>query len=197
MKKLATLSLGVALTAFTVACERAENTAGNVANSTANIANSANLPPNMNGNNVPSNVAVVTNNDGNSNTAGVRTTDNYNYNVARADFDRNANAYTAGTGETVGQGVEDRWIHMKSRGALLATDDLRESTINVDVDNAVVTLRGSVQTAAQKAKAVAAVKALDRVKTVRDQLQIKPNENMLNTNTTTNTSPGTRSNRNQ
>lgn len=196
MKKLATLSLGVALTAFTVACERAENTAGNVANSTANIANSANLPPNMNGNNVPSNVAVVTNNDGNMNTAGVTTTGNYNYNVTRADFDKNANAYTPASGETIGQGVQDRWIHMKVRGAMATTDELRESTINVDVDNAVVTLRGSVRNAAQKQKAVLAAK-VDGVKSVTDRLQIKPNENMLNTNTTTNTSPGTRSNRNQ
>jgi len=39
------------------------------------------------------------------------------------------------------------------RAVLATTEDLRDSTINVDVDNAVVTLSGTVANAAQKSKA--------------------------------------------
>ena len=77
---------------------------------------------------------------------------NRNYNT-RADYNANERDYRAeakNAGQTVGQGLEDGWIHFKTRAALAAVDDLRDSTINVDVDNNVVTLRGTVGNADRK-----------------------------------------------
>jgi hyperosmotically inducible periplasmic protein len=59
------------------------------------------------------------------------------------------------------------------RAALAAVDDLRDSTINVDVDNNVVTLRGSVANAASKKAAEDAAKKVDNVKSVTNKLEIK------------------------
>ena len=98
---------------------------------------------------------------------------NRNYN-SRTEF--NANGYIAeakNAGATIGQGAEDGWIHFKVRAALAAVDDLRDSTINVDVDNNVVTLRGSVGNAASKKAAEDAAKKVDGVKSVSNKLEIK------------------------
>ncbi len=100
---------------------------------------------------------------------------NRNYN-SRADFDReNANyrAEANRAGQSIGQGLEDGWIHLKVRAALAAVDDLRDSTINVDVDNNVVTLRGSVANAASKKAAVDAARKVEGVKSVTDRLEIR------------------------
>ena len=98
---------------------------------------------------------------------------NRNYNT-RDEF--NANGYVAeakNAGVSIGQGAEDGWIHFKVRAALAAVDDLRDSTINVDVDNNVVTLRGSVASAASKKAAEDAAKKVDGVKSVSNKLEIK------------------------
>ena len=98
-----------------------------------------------------------------------------NWNMSREDFNKNANGYTAeakNAGESIGSGLEDGWIHFKVRGALALVDDLRDSTINVDVDNKVVTLRGSVASADQKAKAEKAAH-VDGVTKVTNKLEIK------------------------
>jgi hyperosmotically inducible protein len=100
---------------------------------------------------------------------------NRNYNT-REDFKRDETNYRAeakNAGATIGQGVEDGWIHLKVRAALAAVDDLRDSTINVDVDNNVVTLRGSVANAAQKTKAADEAKKVEGVKSVTNRLEIK------------------------
>ena len=101
---------------------------------------------------------------------------NRNYNT-RADYDReNANyrAEAKNKNESIGSGLEDGWIHLKVRAALAAVDDLRDSTINVDVDNNVVTLRGSVANAASKKAAEDAAKKVDGVKSVTNRLEVKP-----------------------
>ena len=101
---------------------------------------------------------------------------NRNYNT-RADYDReNANyrAEAKNKNESIGSGLEDGWIHLKVRAALAAVDDLRDSTINVDVDNNVVTLRGSVGNAASKKAAEDAAKKIDGVKSVTNRLEVKP-----------------------
>lgn len=179
--KLAALTLGATLTAFAAGCET----------TTTNS--------NANGNTVPSNVAVATNNNGNANTAGIATTNtgdfdtrygrDYNYNVNRGDFDRTSTEYgqaARGAGYTIGSGTEDAWIHFKTRAALLATDDLRESTINVDVNNNVVTLRGTVATQAQSRRATEVARGIERVTNVTNSLEIRPNDSMMNTNNTMN-----------
>ena len=63
------------------------------------------------------------------------------------------------SGRTVGTGVNDGWLWVKTRFDLAAADDLRDSTINVDVDKDVVTLTGTVASAAQKTRAEAVAKS--------------------------------------
>lgn len=109
---------------------------------------------------------------------------NRNYN-SRADYDKDATGYRAEAkqrGESIGQGLEDGWIHVKVRAALAAVDDLTDSGINVDVDNNVVTLRGSVPTAAEKTKAQAAAKKVEGVKDVTNKLEVKPGGAGTNSN---------------
>ena len=75
-------------------------------------------------------------------------------------------------GETIGSGLKDGWLWVKTKGALAGVDDLRDSTINVDVDKNVVTLRGTVASAAQKTKA-ATVAKVDGVTSVTNNLQVR------------------------
>src|SRR5215212_324979 len=100
---------------------------------------------------------------------------NRNYNT-REDYKKDETSYRAeakNAGSTIGSGLEDGWIHLKVRAALAVVDDLRDSTINVDVDNNVVTLRGSVGNAASKKAAEDAAKKVDGVKSVTNKLEIK------------------------
>src|SRR5204863_9574242 len=75
--------------------------------------------------------------------------------------------------ETMGQDIDDGWIRFKGPGALAMVDDLRESSIDVDGDKKVVTLRGSVASAEQKKKAEDAEKKVDGVKSVSNKLEVK------------------------
>lgn len=116
---------------------------------------------------------------------------NRNYN-SREDYNKNENSYRAeakNAGETIGSGLEDGWIHLKVRAALATADDLRDSTINVDVDNNVVTLRGTVANAGQKTKAADVAKKVEGVKSVTNKLEVKAdgssNKNANNTNANT------------
>jgi hypothetical protein len=98
-----------------------------------------------------------------------------NWNMTREEYNKNENSYRGeakNAGESIGSGLEDGWIHFKVRGALALVDDLRDSTINVDVDNKVVTLRGSVANADQKAKAEKAAH-VEGVTKVNDKLEVK------------------------
>jgi osmotically-inducible protein OsmY len=87
--------------------------------------------------------------------------------------------------------LNDGWLWVKARFDLAAADDLRDSTINVDVDNAVVTLTGTVASAAQKARAEAVAKSVEGVKSVKNQLKVGTG----NANANANASP--RANRNR
>jgi len=109
------------------------------------------------------------------------TFDRSNTNVSRADYDKNRAEYEKDKGSSsFGQGVNDSWIWFKTRGALATTDDLRDSTINVDVTNDVVTLKGTVGTAAQKASAEKTAKGIEGVKSVKNELTVKPNDSATN-----------------
>ena len=176
--KLAVLVAGTALAAVTAGCGDAANT-NTTANANRVVANS--------------NVAVVVNNNSNPAvaTSGVSSTRNYN---TRADYERDDKTYRDGvrtgartSGDTIGQNVEDGWIHFKTRAQLATIDDLRDSTINVDVDKNVVTLRGTVGSQAQVTAADKAAKSIEGVKTVRNQLKVgavgaMTNSNMSNAN---------------
>ena len=72
------------------------------------------------------------------------TVDCNNVNMSREDYDKNKAQCEKNKGtSTIGQGINDSWIWFKTRAALLAASDLRESTINVDVTNDVITLKGT------------------------------------------------------
>ncbi len=124
----------------------------------------ANAPANANSN------AVVTNQKANANA---------NTNTRRAptreEYEKNKQTYAEeakSLGRKVGTGLDDGWLWTKTRFDLAAADDLKDSTINVDVQNGVVTLSGSVDNAAQKAKADAIAKAVSGVKNVKNLLTV-------------------------
>lgn len=106
----------------------------------------------------------------------------------REDYERDRERYhreAKESGRTVGTGLNDGWLWVKTRFDLAAADDLRDSTINVDVDNAVVTLSGTVATAAQKTRAEQVAKSVADVKSVRNQLRVASSNANANANTNT------------
>ena len=132
------------------------------ANRNANT-NNANMNANMAASPTPTAVA-------NANTRTAPTREEYERDKERSD--REAREEARRTGRTIGTGLNDAWLWTKTRFDLAAVDDLRDSTINVDVDNGVVTLTGTVATAAQKTRAEQSVKEVEGVKSVRNQLRI-------------------------
>ena len=149
-------------------------TANNSNNSRANVTNL--------GTNNANTLAVVTNSNANSNS------NRWNANITREEYEKNKGDYEKEKGSsTVGSGANDMWLWVKTRASLLGTNDLRESTINVDVVNDVVTLRGTVATAAQKTKAEQVAKDIDGVKSVKNELKVAPNDSMTNTSGNSNT----------
>ncbi len=98
-----------------------------------------------------------------------------NANVSRADYDKSRTDYERDKGSsTIGSGANDSWLWFKTRAAFLSTSDLGASSINVDVVNDVVTLKGSVETAAEKTKAEQVAKGIEGVKSVKNELKVVP-----------------------
>jgi hyperosmotically inducible periplasmic protein len=100
---------------------------------------------------------------------------NTNRALTREEYEKNKESYARqakGSGRTIGTGLNDGWLWTKTRFDLATVDDLRDSTINVDVSDAVVTLSGTVATAAQKAKAETVAKAVEGVKSVKNMLTV-------------------------
>ena len=164
MKKIILLTFAAIFAMASIGCDTTGNTNTNVK---------------VNGNTVANNTAVVVNN--NTNVAGMN--NDKDDDLTRADFDKDKAKYETEAKEsksTIGQGANDLWIWTKTRAALASTDELRDSTINVDVTNDVVTLRGSVGTAAQKAAAVKAAKDIEGVKDVKDSLKVDAKDSMTN-----------------
>lgn len=101
---------------------------------------------------------------------------NSNRPPTRAEYEANKERYNREakeSGRKVGTGANDTWLWIKTRFDLAAADDLRDSTINVDVDNDIVTLTGTVASAAQKTRAETVAKAVEGVKSVRNQLKVQ------------------------
>jgi len=166
-KKILTLTIGLTALAF-AGCE----------STTPNSNTAANRPN--------SNQAVVVNNNGNTTVVSTTNTSSANRwnnsNITREEYDKNKAEYEKDKGNSkIGTGANDGWLWTKTRLALLTTADLRESTIDVDVDNAVVTLRGSVASAAEKTKAEQVAKGIDGVKSVSNKLTVAPKDSMTNT----------------
>ncbi|HVF49062.1 MAG TPA: BON domain-containing protein [Pyrinomonadaceae bacterium] len=192
MNKLTAFVAGTALAALAAGCTDTANTNTNAANAN-------------------SNTAVVVNNNGNANTSGVTTTNantantnansstraSYNANITREEYEKDKDRYgqeAKSAGDKVGSTATDGWLWVKTKAALTAVDDLRDSTINVDVEDGVITLRGNVASADQVKKADAAAKGIEGKKSVKNMLKVaagggntNANANASKSNTNTNT----------
>lgn len=111
-------------------------------------------------------------------------------NMTKEEYEKNKAACEKDRGSsTIGQGIQDSWLWTKTRAALAAADDLRDSTINVDVVNDVVTLKGTVASAAQKASAEKVAKGIEGVKSVKNELQVRAGDSVTNQMVNGNTKP--------
>lgn len=143
----------------------------------------ATVNTNTNARNANSNTAIVVN------ATATPTPRTANSNISREDYDKNRAEYEKDKGSsTIGQGVNDSWLWFKTKTALATTDDLRDSTINVDVVNDKITLRGTVATAAQKTQAETVAKGIEGQKGVTNQLTVKADDSMTNQMVNGNTS---------
>ena len=68
----------------------------------------------------------------------------------------------------------DSWITMKTKIALMTTEDLSTKDLNVDTVKGVVTLHGMVPTESEKEKAERVSMKIDGVKSVKNLLQVVP-----------------------
>ena len=166
--KITLLGTIVAVTGLLAACgDTATNSNNARSNGVTNL-----------GANNASNAAIVVNSNSN-----VRANTNRygNANITREEVERNRADYERDKGDsTIGSGANDMWLWVKTKAALAAADDLTDSSINVDVENEVVTLRGDVGSAAEKASAVKVAREVEGVKNVRDQLKVSPDGSSSN-----------------
>jgi hyperosmotically inducible protein len=91
------------------------------------------------------------------------------YTIERAREER---GIAKGRGETIGDSLDDAWIHTKIVAQLIGNSTTPERKIKVDVKNNVVTLRGTVETAEQKTEAEQIAKNTESVKSVNNQLKV-------------------------
>jgi len=143
-----------------------------------------------NSTNMNSNVAVVVNNNSNMvmNSNMGMSSNRYSTNMTREEYDRNKADYDKDrAGSTIGTGANDSWLWFKTKSALATTNDLRDSTINVDVVNDVITLKGTVATKAESDKALSVARGIDGQKGVKNELKVQPGDSMGNQMTSGNT----------
>lgn len=161
----------VALLMLIAGCDNTANTNNRAANANATVNANANT------NTVATSTPVTTTNDNR------RAPTREEYERDKERYNREAKS----SGRTIGTGVNDGWLWVKTRFDLAAADDLRDSTINVDVDKSVVTLTGTVASAAQKARAETVAKAVDGVTGVKNLLKVSAGNANANANTNANT----------
>ena len=70
--------------------------------------------------------------------------------------------------------TKDAWLTTKAKIALLTTDGVSASAVNVDTVDGKMTIHGKVGSEAEKAKAEATVRHLDGVTDVKNLLQVVP-----------------------
>lgn len=173
MKKITLVSLAAIVGIASIGCSTTSNT--NVKTTNANTA----VVVNSN-----SNLSMNTNMGMNSNAT------SSNKSITREEYEKDKDRYAKEAkeaGSTIGSGIEDGWIWTKTRTALLATNDLRESTINVDVSNNVITLRGTVASDAQKKKAEEVAKGIEGQKGIKNELKVQAGDSVTNQMTGSNT----------
>jgi len=73
--------------------------------------------------------------------------------------------------------VDDAWLTSKVKLALLTSQDVHGSHIDVDVDHGIVTLSGRVRSDGERDRAEAIVSRQGGVRSVRNDLSVMPDEN--------------------
>jgi len=172
MKKITLFTLVAIFSMALVGCETTKETNSNKA-----IVVNSNAAANMSNSNMMNSNMMSSNTMSNSNSMSM------NSNMTRADYDRDKDRYekdAKASGRTVGSGVNDSWLWTKTRAALATTAGLRDSTIDVDVTNDVITLKGTVATAAQKTQAETVAKGIDGQKGIKNELKVQPADSMTN-----------------
>ena len=144
-----------ALLVLVAGCDNTANDNRAVVNANANAHANANIPA--------TSTPVTTANDNR------RAPTREEYEKDKERYSREAKE----SGRTVGTGLNDGWLWVKARFDLAAADDLRDSTINVDVDKGVVTLSGTVASAAQKTRVEAVAKSVEGVTGVKNMLKVQ------------------------
>lgn len=185
MRRLSILTFIAVLTMAFIGCTSTGNTS----------TNSAVMNANKN-----SNVAVVVPSNSNSltnSTTTVSSTNSWNAGITREEYDKNKEDYASkakSAGSTIGSGANDGWLWTKTKAALATTNDLRDSTINVDVNNAVITLKGTVASKAESDKALAVARGIDGQKGVNNQLKVAAGDSLTNQMVNGNTKSTTNAN---
>ena len=82
--------------------------------------------------------------------------------------------FAAACGKTVGDTIDDATITARVKTALLNDPDIGGLRIDVDTFKGVVTLSGSVKSAAERDKAMAIARKIGGVTDVKSSLQIQP-----------------------
>lgn len=98
--------------------------------------------------------------------------------LAACSSNRSPNSSSGGTsGSTtseIKQDSKDSWLTTKVKSALAADVGLKTLTgINVDTTGSVVTLKGSVDTAANKSRAEQVARAVEGVSSVKNELTVQ------------------------
>jgi hyperosmotically inducible protein len=100
------------------------------------------------------------------------------YAIPRDPFDdemmEDAKAEAIQMGDRMGDTLDEGWLHMAIAGKLMAEGKMQPGNFHCDVENNVVTLRGTVLTKEDRALAESIAKSVDGVKEVKNQLVVKP-----------------------
>ena len=72
--------------------------------------------------------------------------------------------------------TKDAWLTTMAKIALLTTDGVSATAVNVDTVDGKITIHGKVGTAAEKAKAEETIRKMDGVKEVKNLLQVVPQD---------------------
>lgn len=163
MRRPTVFALALAMLAVASACSAGDN----ANHSNANNANAANA------NRAGLNANAANANAANANTANANTR-RYDPSISEADYERRKGEFSGWakeTGDTVGSGLKDGWLHFKTRAALGVIDNLEDSNINVDVNDGVITLRGNLPDKAQVDAAAKAANGIEGKKSVKNELK--------------------------
>jgi osmotically-inducible protein OsmY len=91
------------------------------------------------------------------------------YTIERAREER---SIAQARGESIGDSLDDGWIHTTIIAQLIGNSTTPERKINVDVTNNAVTLRGTVETTEQRTEAESVAKNTEGVKSVSNELKV-------------------------